>query len=62
MIKTIDLFAGAGGLSFGFLMTGEYQLVAAAEINENARKTYKTNIAKIMMILSLSKMLLTVIL
>lgn len=50
MIKTIDLFAGAGGLSFGFLMTGEYQLVAAAEINENARKTYKTNIAKIMMI------------
>lgn len=46
MIKTIDLFAGAGGLSFGFLMTGEYQLVAAAEINENARKTYKTNIAK----------------
>ena len=46
MIKTIDLFAGAGGLSFGFLMTGEYQLVAAAEINENARKTYKINIAK----------------
>ena len=39
MIKTIDLFAGAGGLSFGFLMTGEYKLVAAAEINNNARKT-----------------------
>lgn len=46
MIKTIDLFAGAGGLSFGFLMTGEYQLVAAAEINKNARETYKANIAK----------------
>lgn len=46
MIKTVDLFAGAGGLSYGFLMTGEYQLVAAAEINENARKTYKKNIAK----------------
>lgn len=46
MIKTIDLFAGAGGLSYGFLMTGEYQIVAAAEINENARKTYKNNIVK----------------
>ena len=46
MIKTIDLFAGAGGLSYGFLMTGEYQLVAAAEINKNARKTYQASIAK----------------
>lgn len=46
MIKTIDLFAGAGGLSFGFLMTEKYQLVAAAEIDKNARKTYKTNICK----------------
>lgn len=46
MIKTIDLFAGAGGLSFGFLMVGEYQLVAAAEINKSARETYKVNIAK----------------
>lgn len=45
MIKTIDLFAGAGGLSYGFLMTGEYQIVAAAEIDKNARKTYQTNIA-----------------
>ena len=41
----IDLFAGAGGLSYGFLQTGRFQLVAAAEINENARKTYKRNIA-----------------
>lgn len=46
MIKTIDLFAGAGGLSYGFLLTGEYQIVAAAEINKNARKTYKKNIAQ----------------
>lgn len=45
MIKTIDLFAGAGGLSYGFLMAGKYQLVAAAEINQNARKTYEKNIA-----------------
>lgn len=46
MIKVIDLFAGAGGLSYGFYLTGEYELVAAAEINENARATYKQNIAK----------------
>ena len=46
MIKAIDLFAGAGGLSYGFYLTGEYELVAAAEINENARETYKQNIAK----------------
>lgn len=45
MIKTIDLFAGAGGLSYGFLMTGKYQIVAAAEINKNARKTYEKNIS-----------------
>lgn len=46
MIKTIDLFAGAGGLSYGFYLTGEYEFVAAAEINENAKETYKQNIAK----------------
>lgn len=46
MLKTIDLFAGAGGLSLGFEMTGEFELVAAAEINKNARATYKENIAK----------------
>ena len=45
MIKTIDLFAGAGGLSYGFCMTGKFQFVAAAEINKNARKTYEQNIA-----------------
>lgn len=46
MIKTIDLFAGAGGLSYGFLMTEKYKLVAAAEINKNAQETYKKNIVK----------------
>ncbi len=45
MLKTIDLFAGAGGLSFGFLQTGEFQLVAAAELNKNALATYRANIA-----------------
>lgn len=43
--KTIDLFAGAGGLSYGFLQTGKFELVAAAEINKNAWATYKKNIA-----------------
>lgn len=41
----IDLFAGAGGLSYGFLQTGKFSLVAAAEINVNAQATYKMNIA-----------------
>lgn len=41
----IDLFAGAGGLSHGFLQTGRFSLVAAAEINPNAQATYRKNIA-----------------
>lgn len=45
MLKTIDLFAGAGGLSLGFQQTGKFEIVAAAEINENARKTYQLNIS-----------------
>lgn len=43
MLKTIDLFAGAGGLSYGFESTGEFLIVAAAENNKNARKTYIEN-------------------
>lgn len=43
MYKTIDLFAGAGGLSYGFEMTGQFLIVAAAENNKYAQKTYKAN-------------------
>nr|MCR5128801.1 DNA cytosine methyltransferase [Lachnospiraceae bacterium] len=46
MLKTIDLFAGAGGLSYGFEATRRFQMVAAAENNPNARKTYKRNHCK----------------
>ncbi|MDQ0253358.1 DNA (cytosine-5)-methyltransferase 1 [Evansella vedderi] len=41
--KVIDLFAGAGGLSAGFEQTGCYEVVAAVEIDKNARETYKKN-------------------
>ena len=43
MLTTVDLFAGAGGLSYGFECTGEYRIVAAAEKNPSARKTYRRN-------------------
>ncbi|MBE6086505.1 MAG: DNA cytosine methyltransferase [Clostridium beijerinckii] len=41
--KLIDLFAGAGGLSYGFLQTEKFEVKLAVEINENAQKTYKEN-------------------
>ena len=43
MYKTLDLFAGAGGLSYGFEMTNQFEIVAAAELNKNAQATYKCN-------------------
>lgn len=39
----VDLFAGAGGLSYGFLQTGRYKLVAAFESNQDAQNTYLKN-------------------
>jgi DNA (cytosine-5)-methyltransferase 1 len=39
----VDLFAGAGGLSYGFLQTGHFEVKAAFENNRNAQKTYKKN-------------------
>lgn len=43
MYKTIDLFAGAGGLSLGFKQTGKFQILAAFEINPDMRQTYQKN-------------------
>ena len=36
MLKTIDLFAGAGGLSCGFESTNKFIIVAAANRFNNA--------------------------
>ncbi|WP_427179999.1 DNA cytosine methyltransferase [Paenibacillus sp. TC-CSREp1] len=41
--SVVDLFAGAGGLSCGFLQTGRYHVKAAFENNKNAQQTYKNN-------------------
>lgn len=41
-IRTVDLFAGAGGFSLGFHRHG-FEVVAAVEINDDARKTHETN-------------------
>jgi len=41
--SVVDLFAGAGGLSYGFLQTGRFSIKAAFENNHNAQKTYKRN-------------------
>lgn len=43
MFKILDLFAGAGGLSLGFEMTGQFEVVAIVENNANAAKTYINN-------------------
>jgi DNA (cytosine-5)-methyltransferase 1 len=41
--SVVDLFAGAGGLSYGFLQTGRFYVKAAFENNPNAQKTYTRN-------------------
>ena len=43
MFTTVDLFAGAGGLSKGFEQTGRFKIVLAAENNSNAVATYRKN-------------------
>jgi DNA (cytosine-5)-methyltransferase 1 len=41
--SVVDLFAGAGGLSYGFLQTGRFYIKAAFENNLHAQKTYTRN-------------------
>lgn len=43
MYKVVDLFAGAGGLSQGFLQTKKFKIIIAVENNPNAQKTYLKN-------------------
>ena len=43
MFKTVDLFCGAGGLSYGFEATNRFEMIAAAENNKNAQATYIAN-------------------
>lgn len=42
-INVIDLFAGAGGLSYGFYHNQAYKILAANEIESDMCSTYKTN-------------------
>jgi DNA (cytosine-5)-methyltransferase 1 len=44
--RTIDLFAGCGGLSLGFHRAG-FHCVSAVELNEDARKSHETNFSRI---------------
>lgn len=41
--SVIDLFAGAGGLSLGFKLTGQFDIKAAFELNPAMQATYKKN-------------------
>ncbi|RAV17813.1 DNA cytosine methyltransferase [Paenibacillus contaminans] len=42
-LLAVDLFSGAGGLSLGFLQTGQVEIAAAVENNESAQRTYRRN-------------------
>ena len=41
--KIIDLFAGVGGLSYGFSLLDQFQIIAANEINEDIATAYALN-------------------
>ena len=41
--KVVDLFAGAGGLSLGFIQTGKYDVKVAFENNPDMQETYRYN-------------------
>lgn len=42
-IKIVDLFAGVGGLSFGFARLPEFEIVMANEIEKDIAKAYELN-------------------
>lgn len=46
MYKIVDLFAGAGGMSLGFLHTNKFDVIGVVENNEQALKTYRKNHGK----------------
>ena len=50
MFRVLDLFAGAGGLSLGFVQTGRFQILAAAENDLYVQQTYLKNHGKVIMI------------
>lgn len=39
--SVVDLFAGAGGLSLGFMQTQKYDIKVAFENNKNMQETYR---------------------
>lgn len=43
MYRILDVFAGAGGMSLGFVQTGRFNIGVAVEKNENAQATYRRN-------------------
>ncbi len=43
MYKVVDLFAGAGGLSLGFVQTNKYKIKVAYENQPNMQETYRKN-------------------
>lgn len=42
-LKIIDLFAGVGGLSYGFAQDNDFEIIAANEILPNMAKAYELN-------------------
>lgn len=43
MLRTLELFAGIGGLRLGFESVGEFEFTRACEISESARAVYKSH-------------------
>ena len=41
--SVVDLFAGAGGLSLGFMQTNKYDIKVAFENNPDMQATYREN-------------------